>query len=168
MASTEMKSKVEQLDSNQTAFFRGYIQALGFTGRQETPEDVDNPAFDDESAFICQDDFDSNWDVWQEIQDIISDSDLQQILDDIAGFLGGEYDGQTVEQLIEGDTDMPGNFEQAGTDFCFTRNGEGAGFWDGDWSNGGSLTEIAKPFGSFNLVVCRDDDGDLTAVYFHG
>jgi len=164
MASTEMKSKVEQLDSNSSAFFRGYIQALGFTGRTEgSPDDsCDEPAFEGSG------DFDSNWDVWGEIQNVISDSDLQQVLDDIAGFLGGEYDGQTVEQLIENDTLSGDDFEQAGTDFCFTRNGEGAGFWDGDWSNGDSLTAVSKPFGSFNLVVCRDDDGDLTAVYFHG
>ena len=164
MASTEMKAKVEQLDSNATAFFRGYVQALGFTGRTEgDPEDSC-----DEPAFPGSGDFDSNWNVWDEIQDVISDSDLQRILDDIAGFLGGEYDGQTVESLIETDADMLGNFEQAGTDFCFTRNGEGAGFWDGDWSNGDSLTAIAKPFGTFDLVVCRDEDDEITEVYFHG
>jgi hypothetical protein len=168
MASIEMKTKVEQLDSNRSAFFRGYLQALGFTGRRETPEDVDNPAFDDESAFICQGDFDSNWNVWDEIQDVINDTDLQQILDDIAGFLGGEYEGQTVESLIDTDENMSGNFEQAGTDFCFTRNGEGAGFWDGDWSDGDSLTAVSKPFGTFNLVVCRNEDDEITAVYFHG
>jgi hypothetical protein len=32
-------------------------------------------------------------------------------------------------------------------DFFLTRNGHGAGFWDGDYKNGEKLTEIAKSFG---------------------
>lgn len=164
MASIEMKNRVEQLDSNSSAFFRGYVQALGFTGRTEGSEDGSN----DEPAFDGSGNFDDNWDVWQEVQDLISDPDVQQILDDIAGFLADHYRGWTVTELIENDTKSGDDFEQAGTDFCLTRNRQGAGFWDGDWSNGSYLTAISKPFGTFNLVVCRDDDGELTSVYFHG
>ena len=32
-------------------------------------------------------------------------------------------------------------------DFFLTRNGHGAGFWDGDYEKGDELTEIAKSFG---------------------
>ena len=48
-------------------------------------------------------------------------------------------------------------FELAGHDFWLTRNGHGAGFWDGDWedSAGVSLTEIAKSFGECNLYDYR-------------
>jgi hypothetical protein len=37
-------------------------------------------------------------------------------------------------------------------DFFLTRNGHGAGFWDGDYDKGIELSEIAKSFG--------EDDGE--------
>lgn len=50
---------------------------------------------------------------------------------------------------------------QAGHDFWLTRNGHGAGFWDGDWSEarGKELTDLCRPFGSFDLYV--GDDGKV-------
>ncbi len=49
-------------------------------------------------------------------------------------------------------------------DFLLTRNGHGAGFWDGDWPEGGeSLTTICKQFGEFHLYV-----GDDGRVYHSG
>lgn len=41
----------------------------------------------------------------------------------------------------------------AGHDFALTRNGHGAGFWDGDWeqSAGEKLTELSEQFGEFEL-----------------
>jgi hypothetical protein len=46
----------------------------------------------------------------------------------------------------------------AAHDFWLTRNGHGAGFWDGDWPEGGeSLTAICKQFGEVNLYI--GDDG---------
>lgn len=49
--------------------------------------------------------------------------------------------------------------ERAGHDFWLTRNGHGAGFWDGDWPEdvGDALTEASKAFGEVNLYV--GDDG---------
>jgi hypothetical protein len=48
---------------------------------------------------------------------------------------------------------------QAGHDFWLTRNGHGAGFWDGDWneSAASALDAGAKEFGDFDLYV--GDDG---------
>lgn len=47
--------------------------------------------------------------------------------------------------------------EQAAHDFWLTRNGHGAGFWDGDWPlNGDALTKLAKSFGSCDLYVGDD------------
>ncbi len=44
-------------------------------------------------------------------------------------------------------------------DFWLTRNGHGAGFWDGDWPIGGDLlTEICEKFGEFTLYV---EDGKI-------
>lgn len=49
----------------------------------------------------------------------------------------------------------------AGHDFLLTRNGHGAGFWDGDWSRDDSaadlLTDAAKTFDEFSLYL--GDDG---------
>ena len=59
-----------------------------------------------------------------------------------------------------------GGDEQGGHDFWLTRNGHGAGFWDGDWKDqngskmpGEELTAAAKMFGEFNLVL--NDDGSI-------
>jgi hypothetical protein len=51
--------------------------------------------------------------------------------------------------------------EAGAHDFWLTRNGHGAGFWDGDWPDGGDrLTTLCKGFGEVNLYV-----GDDGAVY---
>lgn len=56
----------------------------------------------------------------------------------------------------------------AGHDFLLTRNGHGAGFWDGDWTDDGAaatfLTQTAKGFGNFSLYV--GDDGKV--YHFEG
>lgn len=47
---------------------------------------------------------------------------------------------------------------QAGHDFWLTRNGHGAGFWDGDWPEHGEyLTDACKAFGECDLYI--GDDG---------
>ena len=49
---------------------------------------------------------------------------------------------------------------RAGHDFWLTRNGHGAGFWDGDWpEDGDKLTELSKAFGETYLYV--GDDGRI-------
>lgn len=50
---------------------------------------------------------------------------------------------------------------QAGHDFWLTRNGHGAGFWDGDWpeKQGEALTKLSREFGSLDVYV--GDDGKL-------
>lgn len=51
---------------------------------------------------------------------------------------------------------------RAGHDFWLTRNGHGAGFWDGDWpEHGEALTASAKTYGTFDLYV--GDDNKLHA-----
>ncbi len=55
--------------------------------------------------------------------------------------------------------DIAGHLEQAGHDFWLTRNGHGAGFWDGDWPDdvGAKLTEASHSFGGVDLYI--GDDG---------
>lgn len=51
--------------------------------------------------------------------------------------------------------DNPG---QAGHDFWLTRQGHGAGYWDGDWPEfGDALTASSERFGEVNIY--RGDDG---------
>jgi len=51
----------------------------------------------------------------------------------------------------------------AGHDFWLTRNGHGAGFWDGDWPDevGERLTQASKKYGTVYLYV--GDDGKIWA-----
>lgn len=55
------------------------------------------------------------------------------------------------------------NEEMAGHDFWLTRNGHGAGFWDGDWMEPQAtrLTEASKRYGEVYLYV--GDDGKIYA-----
>lgn len=50
--------------------------------------------------------------------------------------------------------------ERAGHDFCLTRNGHGAGFWDGDWQDdlGDKLTNCAKAYGTMSLYRYGEDE----------
>ena len=56
------------------------------------------------------------------------------------------------------------NEANAGHDFFLTRNGHGAGFWDGDWGDYGDvLTENSEAYGSFDLYV-----GDDNRIWAYG
>lgn len=54
-----------------------------------------------------------------------------------------------------------GGVIQAGHDFWLTRNGHGAGFWDGDWPDevGEQLTEASQAFDEVDLYI--GDDGQI-------
>lgn len=58
---------------------------------------------------------------------------------------------------------VEGLAKQVGHDLWLTRNGHGAGFWDGDWPEpqASRLTEAAKAMGEVNLYV--GDDGRIHA-----
>lgn len=48
------------------------------------------------------------------------------------------------------------NDEQAGHDFCLTRNRHGAGFWDrGLGALGDELSKLSNEYGSMNVYVSR-------------
>lgn len=80
----------------------------------------------------------------------ISEDSLANIKKDAVKFL------EDAESLIDG------NYRGAGHDFFLTRNGHGAGFWDGDWGdNGDALTELSKKFGEQHVYV--GDDGKVYA-----
>jgi hypothetical protein len=45
------------------------------------------------------------------------------------------------------------DLETVGHDFMLTRNGHGAGFWDGDYEHGDELTNASKPYGETYIYV---------------
>lgn len=62
--------------------------------------------------------------------------------------------------------DMSDDLSRAGHDFWLTRNGHGAGFWDGDWPDdvGKRLTEASKVYGEYALYFSDDD----SMIHSHG
>ena len=84
------------------------------------------------------------------------ESGLDEFSRDCEGFLG---------DVIEAGLSSAGTVEQLAHDFILTRNGHGAGFWDGDYPEpaGSALTKLAESYGTVGLY--RGDDGKL---YFHG
>ena len=140
-------------------FIRGYWQGIGFaSARLEGTEDAPY----EEPLFPGAGDFDENWNVEAEISELISDDDRDSVQSDCIGMyldclkiLGREFE----------DSDEA---SRAGTDFALSRNGHGAGYFDGDWSaHGDKLQAAAKIYGSHSMIGTRNDDGELTAIYFH-
>jgi len=76
-----------------------------------------------------------------------------------------EIDGESVEtaekditKFIDLAKDLCNFDERAGHDFWLTRNGHGAGFWDGDYEHGDKLTEIIHS--NFRgTYIYKGDDG---------
>ena len=80
-----------------------------------------------------------------------SDEALAQAVEDCARFQAEHAD------------DTGAHDGRAGHDFWLTRNGHGAGFWDGDWPEavGERLTDAAHAFGETSPYV-----GDDGRIYF--
>jgi len=81
-----------------------------------------------------------------DVSDIAPET-LEKMVADAKAFQGAHWD------------DIKSDPGRAGHDFWLTRNGHGAGFWDGDWPEpaGGRLSDAAHVYGSFDLLV--GDDG---------
>ena len=86
-------------------------------------------------------------------EDELSEETLEEIEKDCRGFFDENYE------------EIKDNLEQAGHDFCLTRNEHGAGFWDSGnmyYEDPDTLTENAKSYG--NLGLYRGDD---EKIYHH-
>jgi len=83
-------------------------------------------------------------------QDDIAPETLASMVDDCKRFQAEHW------EMIQDD------IERAGHDFWLTRNGHGAGFWDGDWpEHGDTLTEACEKWKEVNLYL--GDDGKIYA-----
>jgi hypothetical protein len=116
----------------QSPMLRAYIQAALFTSTDESDEGGGEP-------------LDKNY----KPSDIAEDT-LAAMASDVARF-----ERENAQDLLEGTS------EQGGHDLWLTRNGHGAGFWDGDWPEPAMdrLTEAAEKMGPVDLYV--GDDGQL-------
>ena len=76
-----------------------------------------------------------------------------------------EFMRRAEELCPQIDWNDPETVGHAAHDFWLTRNGHGAGFWDGDWPDeiGKQLTALSKEFGEQWLYV-----GDDGLIYLEG
>ena len=79
--------------------------------------------------------------------DDLAPETLESIIDDCRRFQ------EQTESMISID------LSQAGHDFWLTRNGHGAGFWDGDWPEHGD--ELTKACEAFREVHLYAQDGKI-------
>jgi hypothetical protein len=88
----------------------------------------------------------------------IADETMQLIVEDAADFQ--RRFGELIQDDESPAIEKWGRWELAGHHFWLTRNGHGAGFWDGDWpKHGDELTRASKEYGEFYLYV--GDDGEI-------
>jgi hypothetical protein len=121
-----------------SSFINSYITTLLWSSNDNSNESGGDP-------------LDDNYD-----ESDIAPEYMKEIKSDCEDFIKANY------KFIEKD------MSQAGHDFWLTRNGHGAGFWDGDWeleidgkNSGKHLTEMSKPYGGEDPYV--GDDGKIYA-----
>lgn len=125
--------------TNLDSFTRAYIEAAlwSSTTDDDTPMDRDYSASD------------------------ISAETLAKIIADCAAFQSANAEVILSEYRTHADCVDNTVDALAGHDFWLTRNGHGAGFWDGDWIEpiATQLTDASKRMGEVNLYV--GDDGEI-------
>jgi hypothetical protein len=80
---------------------------------------------------------------------------VKQAKEDLSAFL----ESASLDELLSDTDDWYG----VGHDFALTRNGHGAGFWDGNYAHGDELTELCRPFGS--VYVQYDQDSETLSIH---
>jgi hypothetical protein len=133
--------------ANLDTFTNAYIEAALWSTNDESTPDGGVP-------------FDNNYSV----QDIAPETLARMVADcDAFQKAHSEHFGAEGAHATAGD-----GWAQAGHDFWLTREGHGAGFWDGDWKEPGAsiMCEAAKAFGEFPLYLSDpDEDGDRTICH---
>ena len=126
-------SLVTEMPHKMDAFCTAYVEAALWSSTDNSNEQGGDP-------------LDQNYSV-----EDISPETMKQMHADCASFQEKAWD------------DISDDVEGAGHDFWLTRNGHGAGFWDGDWPEeiGERLTALSKEYGEVDLYV--GDDGKVHA-----
>lgn len=133
-----MRKDVDEIrDPRLSLFTRGYLDCLGWLGAigPDDRADVDADHFD---------------------PDVLDDQDFNRCVDECAQFY--QHARSQLEQVCKPLSDY--DWEKAGHDFCLTRNGHGAGFWDRGrekvWTE---LTDMSKTYGEMCGLI--GDDGSI-------
>lgn len=133
MPKFELIGKGDQVFQRLDAFTQAYIEAAIFTEAE---------SLGDESTLAFQQ---------------IHHETLARMVIDCA-----QFQRRTSDLLIDENRTKPSTetcaLGHAGHDFLLTRNGHGAGFWDGDWLEPAAttLTAAAKRFSEMSLYRGRD------------
>lgn len=129
-------------------FFAAYVECALWSSHDESTPDGGEP-------------MDNNYST-----EDIAEETLEEMRKDCLDFLTAHPEESDIPSFLAVLSDE--QLELAGHDFWLTRNGHGAGFWDGDWDDleefggeswGEKLTERSKPYGSVDLYV--GDDGKI-------
>ena len=83
-------------------------------------------------------------------KDDISDETLAVMKQDVISFI-------TDNRHLLSDDDKNKSLDYMAHNFWLTRNGHGAGFWDGDYINGELLTDASEKYGEINLYIGDDN-----------
>lgn len=135
-------------------FFKGYLLGLAFTGRHYENEDGEPDSLFGEPGCDIADCVDVEYDIWQHLEE----SDRVDILADCVGFFIQASAVMGDDNCGDSWTDE--DYNSLGSDFHLTRNGHGAGFWDGGWPEiGDKLTSLAEPFGTLEIERYGDNEG---------
>lgn len=119
-------------------------------------------------AFTCRDTEGEPLDIWSnpggDIRDVVDTDDVESALrsvsDETYRTIRAECFDFCLEFVLQmsSETLSDNDMEHAGSDFHYTRNGHGAGFWDGDWGEyGDRLTGFAKEYGPAELTYYTED-----------
>jgi len=132
------ENNLNSVDPRADAFVRSYVQTALWSSNDESTPEGGYP-------------LDANYD--------LSEEAFETCIADCARFQKEAAQAlSTVNCKRESGTTLD---EQVAHDFWLTRNGHGAGFWDGDYSEpeASKLTELSEDFGEVNIYV--GDDGKL-------
>lgn len=122
-----MASKI-QIVHNLSPMARGYLEAV--MAEAQTPAGNLPPYYPRPGNEFLVDDADMAL--------FCSMATLLEVICDCATFIAE----CSMASLLE----IDGREREAGIDFWWTRNGAGAGFWDGDWEQGDQLTALSHTF----------------------
>ncbi len=123
-------------------FFDGYCTTALWSSMDESDERGGEP-------------MDANYTVYDIAPDTLAamHRDCKAFYEQFAGIIESDKAPPAV--------DLDGQAGRAGHDFWLTRNGHGAGFWDGDWPepDATTLTSASEQSGEFTLYI--GDDGKI-------
>jgi len=122
-------------------FFSGYVETALWSSNDESDESGGQPLDENYTS-----------------EDIAAEC-LAQMEADCRAFFDANY--TTIDEAEVTYGPDYGKWAHVGHDFWLTRNGHGAGFWDGDYSEPADeiLTEAAEAFGETDLYI--GDDGQI-------